>query len=161
MGRPQMPDFAHKPQKYTGPSYDEMLKMRQQHVHPASFLLYKRPLLINEGKMQYLYDHTGRRYLDLFAGVSTCGMGHCHPRITAKIQEQVKKLQHATPIYLGEEHCLYAKELAAKLPEGLDVIYFLSSGSEANAFATQMARSYTGNYPIITLRNGYHGMFGT
>lgn len=117
--------------------------------------------MIVDGSMQYLYDHTGRRYLDLFAGVSTSGMGHCHPRITSKMKEQCDKLQHTTTIYMNDEHSLYAQELAEKLPEGLDVILFMSSGSEANAMATQMARSYTGNFPIITLKNGYHGMSGT
>ena len=62
---------------------------------------------------------------------------------------------------MNDEHSLYAEELAAKLPEGLDCIYFASSGSEANAMATHFARVYTGNYPIITLKNGYHGMGGT
>jgi alanine-glyoxylate transaminase/(R)-3-amino-2-methylpropionate-pyruvate transaminase len=62
---------------------------------------------------------------------------------------------------LNDEHCLYAEELAAKLPEGLDCIYFASSGSEANAMATQFARIYTENYPVVVLKNGYHGMGGT
>ena len=97
----------------------------------------------------------------MFAGVATSGMGHCHPRITAKIKEQTDKLQHTTSIYLNDQHCLYAQELAAKLPEGLDYIYFTSSGSESNALATQFARAHTGNYPIITLKNGYHGSGGT
>ena len=120
-------------------------------------MLYKKPIMIVDGKMQYLYDEKGNRYLDLYAGVATSGMGHCHPRITAKIQEQVKKLQHTTCIYLNDQHCLYAEELSAKLPEGIDQIYFTSSGSEANSMATQFARAHTGNYPVITLKNGYHG----
>lgn len=114
--------------------------MRKDHCSSAAFMLYKEPLLIVEGHMQYLFDHTGRKYLDLFAGVATSGMGHCHPRITAKIKEQADKLQHTTTIYMNDEHSLYAEELAAKLPEGLDYIYFTSSGSETNAFATQFAR---------------------
>lgn len=137
------------------------MKMRQNHVSNSAFMLYKEPLLIVEGKMQYLYDHTGKRYLDLFAGVATSGMGHCHPRITAKIKEQADKLQHTTTIYMNDEHCLYAEELQAKLPDHLTHIYFTSSGSETNALATQFARVHTGNYPIITLKNGYHGMGGT
>jgi alanine-glyoxylate transaminase/(R)-3-amino-2-methylpropionate-pyruvate transaminase len=82
-----MPFHDYTPPKYTGPSYEDVSKMRKAHVHPASFLLYKEPLMITHGSMQYLYDHTGRRYLDLFAGVSTSGMGHCHPRITSKMKE--------------------------------------------------------------------------
>jgi alanine-glyoxylate transaminase/(R)-3-amino-2-methylpropionate-pyruvate transaminase len=131
-----IPAYDHTPQKYTGPSYEKCMEMRQNHLSPAAFMLYKTPVMIVEGKMQYLYGHDGKRYLDLFAGVSTSGMGHCHPRITAKIKEQADKLQHTTTIYMNDEHCLYAEELAAKLPEGLDYIYFTSSGSESNALAT-------------------------
>ena len=87
-------------------------------------------------------------------------MGHCHPRITSKIKEQLDRLQHTTTIYLNDQHSLFAEELASKLPEGLDCIYFTSSGSEANSIAQHMSRVYTGNYPIIALRNGYHGMGG-
>ena len=56
---------------------------------------------------------------------------------------------------------MYAEELAAKLPGDIDTVYFTSSGSEANALATQFARMYTGNYNIMTLKNGYHGHAGT
>lgn len=157
----QIPPFDHTPKKYEGPSYHEVLRMRDDHISAAHFKYYKEPLLINEGRMQYLYDHTGKRYLDLFAGIATTGQGHCHPRITAKIQEQVNKLHHVSTIYLNDEMSLYAKELADKLPEGLDCIFFTSSGSEANAMATQLAREYTGNWPILTLKNAYHGMGGT
>ena len=131
-----MPAFSYTPPKYTGPSFEKVMEIRNKHLSSAAFLLYKNPIMIVDGKMQYLFDHTGKRYLDLFAGVATSGMGHCHPRITAKIKEQLDKLQHTTTIYLNDEHCLYAEELAAKLPEGLDCIYFASSGSEANAMAT-------------------------
>jgi len=62
---------------------------------------------------------------------------------------------------MNDQHCLYAEELAERLPEGIDCIYFASSGSEANAMATQFARMHTGNFPILTLKNGYHGHGGT
>lgn len=83
----KMPAFGYQPPKYTGPSYDECMKIREKHVSPASFMLYKKPVMIVDGKMQYLFDEKGNRFLDLYSGVATSGMGHCHPRITAKIQE--------------------------------------------------------------------------
>lgn len=88
-------------------------------------------------------------------------MGHCHPRIISKMKEQVDTLNHTTTVYLNDQHSMYAKELADKLPEGLDCIYFTSSGSEANALASQMARCYTKNYDILILKNAYHGMGGS
>jgi alanine-glyoxylate transaminase/(R)-3-amino-2-methylpropionate-pyruvate transaminase len=121
------------------------------------FTIYKEPLLIVEGYKQYVYDETGRRYLDLFAGIVTVSVGHCHPKFVKRVQEQVGTLQHATTIYLHPNFPLLAKKLASKMPKGLDVTYFVNSGSEANDLAVTMARLFTGNNDVIALRNGYHG----
>jgi alanine-glyoxylate transaminase / (R)-3-amino-2-methylpropionate-pyruvate transaminase len=80
---PVLPHFDYTPVKYSGPSYEQIKAMRKQHVHPASMSFYREPVLAVEGKMQYIYDHTGKRYLDFICGVNTVGLGHCHPRITA------------------------------------------------------------------------------
>jgi alanine-glyoxylate transaminase/(R)-3-amino-2-methylpropionate-pyruvate transaminase len=152
-----MPPCSHTPRPYDGPSRAEVLAMRQHHMNPAVFTIYKDPLMIVEGHMQWLFDETGRRYLDLFAGIVTVSCGHCHPRITAKIKEQIDTLQHTTTIYLHPSVAQFAKKLASKMPAGLDVTYFVNSGSEANDLAIQMARLYTGNTDVIAVRNGYHG----
>ncbi len=107
--------------------------------------------------MQYLFDETGRRYLDLFAGIATVACGHSHPAVVARIQEQAATLQHASSIYLHPNLPTLAARLAAKLPPGLDVTYFVNSGSEANDLAVMMARPYTGNADVVALHNGYHG----
>jgi alanine-glyoxylate transaminase/(R)-3-amino-2-methylpropionate-pyruvate transaminase len=152
-----MPPFDYAPLPYRGPSREEVLALRRQHVNPAVFTLYREPLMIVEGKMQYLFDETGRRYLDLFAGIVTVSCGHCHPKIVSRIQEQIGSLQHATTIYLHPNLPLLAQKLASKMPEGLDVTYFVNSGSEANDLAVTMARLYTGNLDVIAVRNAYHG----
>ncbi len=152
-----MPHTDHHPQPYHGPSRAEVLAMRKEYCNPAIFTLYKEPLMIVEGYMQYLYDETGRRYLDMLAGIVTVSCGHCHPKVTAKIKEQVDTLQHATTIYLHPNMPALAKRLASKMPPGLDVTYFVNSGSEANDLAIQMARLYTGNADVIAVRNSYHG----
>jgi alanine-glyoxylate transaminase/(R)-3-amino-2-methylpropionate-pyruvate transaminase len=123
------------------------------------FTLYREPLLIVEGHMQYLFDETGRRYLDFFAGIVTVSVGHCHPKVVKAVQEQTATLQHATTIYLHPNFPLLAKRLAAKMPKGsgLEVTYFTNSGSEANDLAITMARLFTGNTDVIALRNAYHG----
>lgn len=153
----QMPPTAHKPKPYTGPSRDEVLALRRQFVNPAVFTIYREPIMIVEGHMQWLYDETGKRYLDMFAGIVTVSCGHCHPRITSAIKEQVDTLQHATTIYLHPNYVQLAKKLASKMPPGLDVTYFTNSGSEANELAISMARLFTGNNDIIAVRNSYHG----
>src|SRR5712671_6799013 len=153
----QMPPSDHVPRNYTGPSREELLSMRRQYANPAIFTLYGEPLLIVEGHMQWLFDETGKRYLDMFAGIVTVSCGHCHPKIVAAIEKQVETLQHATTIYLHPNFPLLAKKLASKMPKGLDVTYFVNDGSEANDLAVTMARLFTGNTDVIALRNGYHG----
>jgi len=64
---------------FQGPSYEETLKIRKDNLSPALFTFYKKPLLLHQGHMQWLFDHTGRRYLDLFGGIVTVSVGHCHP----------------------------------------------------------------------------------
>ncbi|MGI8400892.1 MAG: aspartate aminotransferase family protein [Gemmatimonadaceae bacterium] len=155
--RPPMPPSDHRPKPYHGPSREELIAMRKQYTNPAIFTLYGEPLLIVEGYMQWLFDETGRRYLDMFAGIVTVSCGHCHPKIVAAIEKQVETLQHTTTIYLHPNFPLLAKKLASKMPKGLDVTYFVNDGSEANDLAVTMARLFTGNTDVVALRNGYHG----
>jgi len=109
--------------------------------------------------MQYLWDETGRRYLDAAAGIVTVSVGHCHPRIVSAVRDQVGKLTHTTTLYLHPTITTYAKNLADHFPKesGLKVTYFTNSGSESNELATMLARLHTGCFEIIALRNGYHG----
>ena len=158
---PPLPYCAHTPQPYTGPSRDEVIATRRRYYNPAVFAYYDDPLMVVEGYMQYLYDETGRRYLDLFGGIVTISCGHCHPKIVRRMQEQMETLQHATTIYLNPLPGELARRLAEKMPEGLDVTYFVNSGSEANELAVNMARAYTGHTDVIALRNAYHGTSST
>ena len=93
-----LPPCDHVPRPYSGPSKAELIAMRQQYTNPAVFTLYKDPLLIVEGYMQYLFDETGRRYLDCLAGIVTISIGHAHPGYVKRVQEQVGALNHATTI---------------------------------------------------------------
>jgi alanine-glyoxylate transaminase/(R)-3-amino-2-methylpropionate-pyruvate transaminase len=152
-----MPPTDFKPAPYTGPSREEVLAVRKQYTNPAIFTMYKEPIMIVEGRMQWLFDDTGKRYLDMLAGIVTVSCGHCHPKVTQAIHDQVSKLQHATTIYLHPGLPEFARKLASKMPKGLEVTYFVNSGSEANDLAIQIARTYTGNSDVIALRNAYHG----
>lgn len=62
-----------------GPSYEKVRTIRETNLNPVLKTFYRKPLLIHSGKMQWLYDHEGRRYLDMFGGVVTVSVGHCHP----------------------------------------------------------------------------------
>lgn len=152
-----LPATSHAPSHYTGPSAAEVLALRKQYLSPGLFLYYKQPIMIVEGKMQYVWDDTGKRYLDGLGGIVTISVGHCHPHVVAAANKQNETLQHSTTIYLQPNIALYAEKLASKFPGDLKVCYFVNSGSEANDLALLMARVYTGNYDVIALRNAYHG----
>jgi alanine-glyoxylate transaminase/(R)-3-amino-2-methylpropionate-pyruvate transaminase len=152
-----LPPCEHVPQPYSGPSAAEVLALRKQFLNPAIFHYYKKPLMIVEGSAQWLFDETGRRYLDAIGGIVTVSCGHCHPHIVEAARRQNETLQHTTTIYLHPNVALYARELAARMPGDLKVVYLVNSGSEANDLALLMARAYTGSYDMIALRNAYHG----
>jgi len=80
-----------------------MIMEDRRYMHPLYQPFYKKPLLISEGYKQYLWDHTGRRYLDLSSGIATVAVGHAHPRISKVIEEQSKKLVHTSQIYMHEK----------------------------------------------------------
>lgn len=155
---PTLPAFDYQPMPYNGPSKADVLKLRQAHLSPAILHYYKDPVMIVEGKMQYLFDETGRRYVDGFAGIVTVSVGHCHPKVIEACNTQNETLQHTTTIYLNPNICQFAKKLTDQLPGDLSVCYFTNSGSEANDLAIMMARCYTGAFDVVALRNGYHGM---
>jgi alanine-glyoxylate transaminase/(R)-3-amino-2-methylpropionate-pyruvate transaminase len=157
MNTPTLPPYNHTPRRYTGPSADVILAKRKQYLNPGIFYFYQKPIMIVEGSMQYLYDETGRRYLDAIGGIVTVSIGHCHPKMVAAAHQQNETLQHTTTIYLHPNIVEYAEALASKMPGNLKVCYFVNSGSEANDLAILMARLYTGNHDIIALRNCYHG----
>ncbi len=152
-----LPATAFKPQSYTGPSAEQVLALRKQYLNPGLFLYYKKPIMIVEGKMQWVWDESGKRYLDGLGGIVTVSVGHCHPHVLAAMQRQQETLQHSTTIYLQPRIAEYAEKLASKMPGDLKVCYFVNSGSEATDLALMMARLYTGNYDMIALRNAYHG----
>jgi alanine-glyoxylate transaminase/(R)-3-amino-2-methylpropionate-pyruvate transaminase len=157
MKMPELPPFDHAPGKYQGPSADEVLRLRREFLNPGIFLYYKKPLMLVEGKMQYVWDERGKRYLDALGGIVTISVGHCHPSVVEAARQQNETLQHSTTIYLHPNVARYAERLASKMPGNLKVCYFVNSGSEANDLALLMARAYTGNYDVIALRNAYHG----
>ena len=79
--------ICHRKNRYAslhvqGPSYERVCAIRREHLMPNFLTYYKKPLLLHEGHMQWLWDHQGRRYLDLFAGIVTISVGHCHPSVS-------------------------------------------------------------------------------
>jgi 4-aminobutyrate aminotransferase-like enzyme/Ser/Thr protein kinase RdoA (MazF antagonist) len=119
---------------------------------------YRRPLKIVRGWQQYLYDDTGRAYLDVYNNVPL--VGHSHPRVVRAAQEQLALLNTNTR-YLHDNVLRYSERLTKLLPDPLRVCYFVNSGSEANELALRMARAHTGREDIIVLEHAYHGHTNT
>ncbi|CAN7008531.1 unnamed protein product [Brassica oleracea var. botrytis] len=134
-----------------------LTKLRKEFLSSYTSCLYKKPLNIVDGKMQYLFDESGQRYLDAFAGIAVVNCGHCHPDVVKPVIDQIKRLQHPTTLYLNHTIADFSEALASKLPGDLKVVFFTNSGTEANELALMMAKLYTGYQDIVSIRNGCHG----
>jgi 4-aminobutyrate aminotransferase len=104
-----------------------------------------------------VWDADGREYLDFFSGILTTAVGHCHPEVTARIQEQVATLGHTSTLYLTEHAVEMARRLAEIAPGKLQQTFFTNSGTEAVETAIVLACICTGRSEIIALRYGYSG----
>src|ERR1035438_1708964 len=81
-----LPPFDHKPAPYSGPSAAEVMRLRKQYLNPGLFLYYKQPIMLVEGRMQYVWDETGKRYLDGLGGIVTISVGHRSEEHTSEHQ---------------------------------------------------------------------------
>ena len=121
----------------------------------------KHPLAMEvaHAKGSYIYDTDGNAHLDFVAGVSACGLGHCHPKVVEAIQEQAQKYLHVMVYgeYMLQPAVEYAKLLASLLPTALETTYLVNSGTEAIEGAMKLARRATGRTEIIAAHHAYHG----
>ncbi|WP_298715925.1 aspartate aminotransferase family protein [Chitinophaga sp.] len=128
-----------------------------QHVAQTS----DAPLALEMVKAQgmYMWDASGKQYIDMIAGISVCNIGHCHPAVVQAIREQAETYMHL--IVYGEfvqsPQVQYATFLTQHLPASLNSVYFTNSGSEATEGAMKLAKRHTGRTGIIAFKNSYHG----
>jgi 4-aminobutyrate aminotransferase-like enzyme/Ser/Thr protein kinase RdoA (MazF antagonist) len=137
---------------------EDTLTRRLKRLGKSLSLSYTRPLKIVRAWKQYLYDETGRTYLDVYNNVPL--VGHSHPRVVRAAQQQLALLNTNTR-YLHDNVNQYAERLTALLPEPLSVCYFVNSGSEANELALRLARAHTKREDVIVLEHAYHGHTST
>jgi len=140
------------------PDASETLALRKSLLGKNLSISYRRPLKIVRGRMQYLYDDTGRAYLDAYNNVPL--VGHSHPRVVRAVQEQLAVLNTNTR-YLHDNVNRYAERLTRYMPAPLRVCYFVNSGSEANELALRLARVHTRQEDVIVLEHAYHGHTST
>jgi alanine-glyoxylate transaminase/(R)-3-amino-2-methylpropionate-pyruvate transaminase len=135
----------------------EILKKQRKYLWPSHLTYYKEPLPFIRGEGMHLYDVEGNRYLDCFGGILTISVGHCHPKVTAALTEQIETLVHTSTLYPHENSVRLAERLAELTPGKLQKSFFLNSGTEANEAAIMLAKQTTGAQEVIALRHGYSG----
>ena len=132
-----------------------------QDIPAAVMPTYGRiPVSFVRGEGSYVFDDTGKRYLDGLTGIAVCGLGHAHPKVAAALAEQASTLLHTSNLYRipGQER------LAVRLTEiaGMDNVFFCNSGAEANEAAIKIARLYGHSREVdapavVVVENSFHG----
>jgi acetylornithine/N-succinyldiaminopimelate aminotransferase len=118
------------------------------------------PLVLARGKGCYVYDLSGKRYLDFITGIGVSALGHAHPRLVKVIREQAGLLIHSSNLYYHQYQGLLAKRLCEM--SGLQRCFFANSGTEAMEGALKMIHSHgrainSEKYEVIALDNSFHG----
>lgn len=137
-----------------------MLTQRQLFLqHNAQTTLEPLLLEFTKASGMYLYDTTGKKHLDLIAGIGVSNVGHCHPAVVNAVKEQVETYMHIMVYgeFVQSPQVNFAKALANVLPEKLNCTYFVNSGAEAVEGAMKLVKRYTGRSEIISCHHSYHG----
>jgi acetylornithine/succinyldiaminopimelate/putrescine aminotransferase len=128
-----------------------------RHLGLPSF--YPMGLQIEKAEGIYLYTPSGEQYIDLVAGITVSNTGHRHPKVLEAIRAQLDKYLHLNVYgeFIQSPQVRLATKLAGLLPEKLDSVYFVNSGSEAIEGALKLAKRHTGRTEIISFVDAYHG----
>lgn len=132
---------------------DDFFKFQSQtSPHPLA-------IEVSHASGSYIYDTTGKAYLDFVAGVSANTLGHSHPKIVNAIKEQAEKYMHVMVYgeYIQKPAVAFAKLLASQLPNSLETTYLVNSGTEAIEGAIKLAKKATGRTQMIAAKHAYHG----
>ena len=122
-----------------------------------SNLYQKFPVRIERGKGAYVWDTSGKEYIDCMGGYGVALVGHCNPRVVEAIKNQAEKLIVCHMSLYNDTREDFLTKTAAIAPQGLNKIFFSNSGAEAVEAALKFSRRYTGKPGIISMNGGYHG----
>jgi ethanolamine-phosphate phospho-lyase len=131
-----------------------MTQNRFQHISKALSLSYNEPIKMEQAALQYMYDDRGNTYLDCVNNI--CHVGHCHPTVVKAGQSQMAKMNTNTR-YLYDQLNDYAAQLCATLPNGLNKVFFVNSGSAASDLAIRLAKAHTNGTDVMIVDHSYHG----
>ena len=124
----------------------------QTSPHPLS-------IEVSHAKGSYIYNTSGKKYLDFVAGVSANSLGHCHPIVTAAIKDQLDTYAHVMVYgeFIQKPQIALCKLLVKNSPKELNSVYLTNSGTEATEGALKLAKRVTERSEIIAAKNSYHG----
>jgi acetylornithine/succinyldiaminopimelate/putrescine aminotransferase len=116
-------------------------------------------LEIDRAEGCFIHTKDGKSYLDLISGIAVSSLGHRHPNVINAIKKQLDKHLHVMVYgeYIQEPQSRFAQLLTDQMPESLDRVYFVNSGTEANEGALKLAKKYTGRSKFVAFKNSYHG----
>mgnify|MGYP002623144292 CR=1 FL=1 len=115
-------------------------------------------IVLSHGRGSYVWDTSGKRYLDFGGGIAVSSLGHAHPAITEALVEQSKKLIHTSNLYYHEHQGRLAEAIVDHIGSGK--VFFCNSGGEANEGLFKLARKFghdEGRFEILTAHNSFHG----
>lgn len=130
------------------------LTERRRVLGSAYRLFYRHPVELVRGRGAHAWDADGNEYLDLYNNVPS--VGHAHPRVVEAVTRQMSQLNTHTR-YLHDGVLNYADDLLSTMPDEIDQVMFVCTGSEANDLALRVGREYTGGKAWIATSEAYHG----
>ena len=131
-----------------------LLARRDGVVAPAQELYYDDPPRIERGRRHHMFDTDGRRYVDMVNNVTI--LGHSHPAIEEAVSRQLRLINTNSRFHYSSM-VEFSERLSALLPERLDTVFLVSTGSEANEVALRLMRAASGSRDILAVRSAYHG----
>jgi 4-aminobutyrate aminotransferase-like enzyme/Ser/Thr protein kinase RdoA (MazF antagonist) len=135
-------------------SADSLLARRDERFAQVQEHYYAKPPQIERGWRHFLISTAGRSYLDMVNNVTV--LGHAHPRVAETAARQLRKL-NTNSRFNYEAVVEFSERLAAMLPEPLDTVFLVNSGSEASDLALRLAMTATGRRDVVAVREAYHG----
>jgi len=117
---------------------------------------FQAPIAVESGEGAIIYDADGNKFIDWTSGVLVTNVGHCHPKLIAKVQEASRKMLNCYE-YPTNYRVMAAEEIVKSTPEHLDTCFFLSTGGEATDAMMRIMKRKTGNHEIVSFFGGFHG----
>lgn len=127
--------------------------------HLAQTSDFAMALEVEYAEGSWIYLKNGNKILDMISGIAVSSLGHRHPKVINAIKEQLDKHLHVMVYgeFIQQSQSSFAELLCSNLPDGLDRVYLVNSGTEANEGALKLAKKYTGRSRLMGFRNSYHG----